>query len=896
MIENAKAASVYRFGVFEANPQTGELQRKGARLKLQEQPFQLLILLLENAGELVGRETICQRLWPGNTFVDFDACLSVAVGKLREALGDAAANPRFIETVPRRGYKFVAPVTKHAAVPARAEGVAKSPASIAIPAAPQHGLNRNPMIAGIAAAVVVGLGLYSLRSLLRPTFHSAEAHSALSPVNIRRSVAVLGFRNLPGRAEDKWLSAAFSEMLNTELGADGEVRMVSGEDVARAKSDLLLADEDTLAPSTLQRLRTDPGADVVVLGSYTLLPGGGQIRLDLRIQDTAAGETIAEEALSGDENDLFQLADRAGQDLRQKLGLHRISSENSTAIRAAMPSNERAARLFAAGREKLWAFDLASARSLLTEAITADPKYPLSHSALADALWHSGYEVKARKEAQLAVDLSDHLSQEQRLLVEGTYRKAIADYPKAVEAYQKLFHIFPDNLDYGLLLASAQNYLKHSDALQTLATLRRLPPPMRDDARIDVAEASTWINTDFNRAQEAARRAIAKASAQGSHVLVSRTLGILCQQGPSAGNLEQALSDCENALDSSIETHDVNGESLMRTDLAAIYYQRGDLKEAEKISRQALAGFRQVGNLSGAATALSNIAAVRVSLGDLPDAKRLLEESIPDYQATEDKEGVALNLNNLGDLSRQNGNLKTADVFYAQAKATAKEIDDKNAIAYVLNGEGDVLLDRGDLAAARKSYEESLALRKQAGEKQMAAETETALALVSIEEGHAADAEAVVRKLQPEFHREGSSDDELAAGVVLVKALLTESKQIDAQHEYEQAQNLAKKSQNPYVRLQYALAGARVKLNSDHPAESRPLLIQIDEEARRRDFNGIELEDRLLQAELAKKLGRYALAQEQLTAVENSASAKGFGLISRRATSDRQASRSAPNL
>src|SRR6201999_3717035 len=88
----------------------GELQRKGARLKLQEQPFQLLILLLENAGELVGRETICQRLWSGNTFVDFDACLSVAVGKLREALGDAAANPRFIETVPRRGYRFIAPV------------------------------------------------------------------------------------------------------------------------------------------------------------------------------------------------------------------------------------------------------------------------------------------------------------------------------------------------------------------------------------------------------------------------------------------------------------------------------------------------------------------------------------------------------------------------------------------------------------------------------------------------------------------------------------------------------------------------------------------------------------------------------------------------------------------
>ena len=403
------------------------------------------------------------------------------MGKLREALGDVAANPRFIETVPRRGYKFVAPVTKHTPVPAQAEGVAKSPASIAIPAAPRHGLNRNPMIAGIAADwSSLASGSIRFVPCCAPHFHSAEAHSALSPVNIRRSVAVLGFRNLPGRAEDKWLSAAFSEMLNTELGADGEVRMVSGEDVARAKSDLLLADEDTLAPSTLQRLRTDPGADVVVLGSYTLLPGGGQIRLDLRIQDTAAGETIAEEALSGDENDLFQLADRAGQDLRQKLGLHRISSENSTAIRAAMPSNERAARLFAAGREKLWAFDLASARSLLTEAIAADPKYPLAHSALADALWHSGYEVKARKEAQLAVDLSDHLSQEQRLLVEGTYRKAIADYPKAVEAYQTLFHIFPDNLDYGLLLASAQRLF---EAFRRIANAGHASTPSASHAR-----------------------------------------------------------------------------------------------------------------------------------------------------------------------------------------------------------------------------------------------------------------------------------------------------------------------------------------------------------------------------------------------------------------------------
>jgi eukaryotic-like serine/threonine-protein kinase len=885
MTESLKSDSIYRFGMFEACPQTGELKKKGVRVKLQEQPFQLLALLLENSGEIVSRDTICQRLWPGNVYVDFDASLSVAVGKLREALGDAASNPRFIETIPRRGYRFVAPVTEEI-VRERARP-ADAVVAAATPAPRPFDLNR--IMAVIAIILVIGVGAYTIRSAWRISAGPAEAHSSSASVSIRRSVAVLGFRNLLGRPEDKWLSAALAEMLNTELGAGGEVRMVSGEDVARAKSDLLLADEDTLAQSTLQRLRTDPGADVVVLGSYTLLPGKGKIRLDLRIQDTAAGETIAEEALSGDESDIFELAEEAGQNLRKKLGLPPLSSQNSIATRAAIPSNPKAARLFAEGREKLWAYDLVSARSLLHKAIEADPDFPLAHSAFADALWHSGYEVKARTEARRAVDLSDHLSQEQRLLVEGTYRKAIADWPKAIEAYRELFHLFPDNLDYGLLLASVQNYTKHTEALQTLAVLRRLPPPMGNDARIDMAESTSWINTDFNQAQQAARRAIAKASAQGSHILVARTLGILCQQGPSLGNLEQSASDCENALKASIETHDLNGQSLMRTDLAAIDYQRGDMREAEKIFRQALAGFKAVGNLSGVATVMSNVAAVRLSLGDLPEAKKLLEDSIPDYRAIEDKEGIALTLNNLGELSRQSGSLKNADVFYEQAKATAKEIEDKNALAYILNGQGDVLLDRGDLVGARKAYEESLKLRSQAGETLMAAETETALAQVAVEEGHATEAETASRKLRHQFQQEKASNDDLTADSVLIRALLSEGKIGDAEHEFEDEQNLAATSQNQFARLQCALTGARVKLSSLHPGESRPLLVQIDREARKLGFSGLALEGQLLSAELADKTGYHAAAHDQLISVENRARAAGFGLIARRASADRQA-------
>ena len=103
-------ASRYKFGLYEADAASGELLRDGRKLRMQEQPFQVLVALLEKPGEVVTREDLRQRLWPSDTFVDFDHSLNTAINKLRDALGDGAANPRFIETLPRRGYRFIAPV------------------------------------------------------------------------------------------------------------------------------------------------------------------------------------------------------------------------------------------------------------------------------------------------------------------------------------------------------------------------------------------------------------------------------------------------------------------------------------------------------------------------------------------------------------------------------------------------------------------------------------------------------------------------------------------------------------------------------------------------------------------------------------------------------------------
>ena len=878
---------VYRFGAFEANPNAGELLRKGVRVRIQGQPFQLLVLLLENAGDLVNRDALRQKLWAENTFVDFDASLSVAIGKLREALGDSAENPRFIETVPRRGYRFIAPVQVETPGPLNpATSVSPgppSPVSRSSGSASKHFW----VIAGLVV-LLVATAVSVFQPRRRPSSVTAEVGASIAPIYVRRSVAVLGFRNLPGRAEDNWLSSAVCEMLNTELAAGGELRMVPGEDVARASSELPLSGEDSLGKSTLQRLRNNPGADVVVVGSYTMLPSGPKrrIRLDVRLQDTDDGETIAEEAVSGDESDLFNLVADLGGKLRRSLGVGAISEGSAIATRAALPSNEKAARLYAEGRARLWAFDYFRARDLLHQAIAADPDFPLAHAALSDVWSHMGYDAKARTEAQRAVELSNHLSEEQRLLVEGQYQRMGQEWPKAVETYRSLFRRFPDNLDYGLLFASVQMHLSSGDSLQTLAALRRLPPPLRDDARIDMTEASAWINRDFTKARAAANLAIEKATSQGSPVIVSRTYGILCQQGPSIEASAEAISICRNALEASIAARDPNGEAMMRTDLASLYYLRGDFTQSAEMLQQAVKKFRQVGNRDGVATALSNFANLRLSQGNLMEAKKLLEESIPEYQNVDDKEGVVLNLDGLGDIWRQNGELDKADTAYQQAEVIARKMEDKNATAYVLSGMGDVAFDRGDLALARKRYEEALALRSQAGEKQSAAESRVSLAKLGIEEGHASDAETLARSTEQQFHAEQQADDELSAGVVLIEALLAQGKQGEAQKEMEAAQQLGNKSQSLFLRLQFELASGRVLLASDHPDASRQLFERVAGDAHRYGFVGLQFAEAFALAEFASKTKNDAQAQIEFHALQKSAGSKGFGLIARKASQE----------
>ena len=888
--------SSYRFENFEAYPATGRLLKTGVRVKLQEQPFRLLCLLLENQGQLVMRETIRDYLWPQNTFVEFDASLRVAVAKLRDALRDDSESPRFIETIPKKGYRFL-PAVERTLKPEKAdasvaavEPVASRPLIVTSPAARPAGFSSNVLRVLFIAAVVVGVAVFFIgRSHVRaPDAPAPDVTRASAPV--RRSLAILGFRNLPGRHEEDWLSPAFAEMLGTELGSGGQIRIVSDEDVARAKRELPVGEQDTLAKTTLQKLAANPGADVVLLGAYTVVPAkdGNQIRLDVRAQDTSTGETIAETAVSGNESDLFDLTSRAGADLRRSLNLSSITPQDTPLARAALPSNEAAVRYYAEGRAKQEAYDAAGAKELLLKAVAADPDYPLAHAYLADAWSHLGYQSRAIAEAKRSLELSWKLPPEGRLALEGSYRMKIPDWPGAARAYGELHRMRPDNLDYGLELATVQYRSDPAAALATLRELRQLPPPLGSSPRIDFVEASAQMNQNAAAAIAAAERGIATAEAQGSPTLSAEGYGLLCQRAATSGtSAAENIAVCQKSHQAYLAAGQGDNAARTENDMAGIYFTQGDLVRAQAMWRESAAEFRRVGDTMGLAATSNNVGDVLLKEGKLKEADELLASSVPLYQSVEDSSGMAGAISDLAFVSRERGELAAADEGYGRAKALAEQVGDKSLTAEANAGLGDVNFDRADLAGARKDYQKAIDLRGETSEAYAGAEAQVALAQVSIEEGHAADAEQVLRKCREQFHAQSQIEDELSAGTVLIKALLAQGKQVDAAAEVAADTPLLGKNQNRIVGVEFAIESTRV---SDAPVpaqKDRATLAKLSAETHDEGLFRLELEARLALGEWDKRAGRAAVAQTELAAVEKAAKAKGFDRIARQAAAAR---------
>jgi DNA-binding winged helix-turn-helix (wHTH) protein/TolB-like protein len=946
-----KADGAFRFGKFQLDALARTLRREDAIVTLNRRAFDVLLYLVQNPGKVVSRDELLKSVW-ADTFVDENS-LAQSISALRRALDEKPGDNSYIATLPGRGYQFVTPVqyvvSEGSAIvsdvaPAdsprgllfqertiRTSVITEEKEQLSLPAPRSRAAMRLVAVVAVAASLLAGYYAWQqVHRVQQQTNPPAVASSGPTPP-VRRSVAVLGFRNLSGRPEEGWLSTALAEMLTTELEAGEKLRLVSGEDIARTKLDLPLADADSLSRNTLKQLHKDLDSDLIVLGSYTALgeKPGTRIRLDLRLQDTVAGETIADVAVVGSEADLFDLVSQAGSRLREKLGVEAVSPVDEVSIRASLPSNREAARLYSEGLARLRVFDALEARDLLQQATAADPKFSLAHSALAEAWSRLGYDKKAQPEARQAYELSANLSREEKLLAEGRYRDINHENEKALEIYRTLFTLFPDNLDYGLKLAAAQvRGSKGHDAMATVESLRKFPPPASEDPRIDLQEAAAWdALSELKHEEQPLERAAEKARAQGSRLILADAQDRQCRMFSYLGQVQNAVSACRESRDTCAAAGDHQGEAtalrtwadaITETDapesirlyqqalaifrkngseagvaavlnnLGLVYEAQGDLAAAEKMHRQALASFQLLDEKGREGAATLNIANERMEQGDLRGALQLYEDS-RHLGDPENGGGAALAGYNIALIHELQGDLAAARQGFEQSLATWQKIGDQDSSAYAMWSEGSLLFEEADFSGARKMYEQALAIRTPAGDKLSIAETQLRLADLSLEEAHSpVEQEAAVRQALEVFQKQKARDDETEAWCILARALAAQSKAAAAKDAVQHARSLAAKSQNPGTRWQTAIAAVRIETaasnaHSATAAAARKELAAIIAKSRELGYMGIELDARLAFAEIEMKAGQITDGHAHLAAIEADAKAKGYDLVARKA-------------
>jgi TolB-like protein/DNA-binding winged helix-turn-helix (wHTH) protein/Tfp pilus assembly protein PilF len=364
----------FKFGVFEADLRTGELTKLGKRVRLQEQPFQLLAMLLEKPGELVIREELRERLWP-KTLVDFDHGLNKAISKVRDALGDSAENPRFIETVASRGYRFLADV---AVVQAGQPGTADDLARHEVPGLPRppdtsasagwrthpFGRRLSGVVTALALAVLLTWFFYSWRH----------------PLSTIHSLAVLPLENLSNDGSQDYFADGMTDELITHLGQISAIRVISRTSAMSYKN----------AHKPLAEIARELNVDAVVEGS--VLHSGERVRIAAQLIQVPADKQIWAESYEGDFRDTLALQSRVARSIAEQIRAT-LNRQEQVALAKSRTMNPEAYEAYLKGRyfwNKRTGDGLRTAIEYFKHAIEVDPTYAQAYSGLADSYALSG--------------------------------------------------------------------------------------------------------------------------------------------------------------------------------------------------------------------------------------------------------------------------------------------------------------------------------------------------------------------------------------------------------------------------------------------------------------------------------------------------------------------------
>ena len=578
--------SILKFGPFEVDPSLGELRKDGVRIPIQEKPLRVLTALLERRGDLVTRAELHQQLWQGETFVDFDTGLNTAVRKLRTALGDESESPQYIETFPKRGYRFLAPVEfvngaagapavlpqsspSHPVTAARAEAAAAGTIAPGI-GARARGLRRWLRRVGllVAAMLVTVSGVVAWLTYSRPVYS----------FNSRDSVLIADFENQTGDPRfDQALETAFTVSMEQSRHANVFPR-------AKLASVLALmgkAPDERITPALGREICQRENIRGLITSSITRT--GEEYALSAELIDPQSGDTVRSYSeRSYGEGHILDALDVIAGDVRRDLGesLYQIH-ENSKPLPQVTTSSLDALREYADGVALWHQGRYKDAVTLFRDAIQTDPNFAMAHEALGNAYYSFIYydSQRGEEEYQKALALGSRTTERERMNIQVNYVDSEGHFDEADGLYREYLNRYPD--DWVILGSYARLLRTHGHADEAVVQYKEMLRVVPNDARTEVELATAYKTLGrFPEAIDAYTKAFQVDPNFLSAGDVSREYGMALIQN---GEMPKA----EGVFTSLLGNYATRGNGLGSLALLDLY--RGKYASARTLLEQALA-------------------------------------------------------------------------------------------------------------------------------------------------------------------------------------------------------------------------------------------------------------------------------------------------------------------
>lgn len=769
----------YEFGPFVLEADQHRLRAGHAEVALPPKALDTLLLLVRRAGQLVGREEFFAVLWPDTVVTD--ASLGRCIWQVRRALGQGEADGTYIQTVPKKGYRFVAPVRRLADPTAAMAVETDTPAAGAVPGGGSHRApvparwSRFAWPASIVLALLVATVLASL-----PPPPSAVPQAAIAPVpapaptRTRASIALFDLGGMP--PSQSWLPAAVTDLLGYELSLDESLQVVRGDPLAR-----LVPLEAGRSPdrTSLDHLNHQLGIPLAIVGNC--VDDGAKLRVEVQLLDTATGRTLQTIAVDGDPRRPSGVVVAAGDRLRDFLDLARPSSALEGTRQATTPGSASGLRDYTEGILAMRRGNSDVARQRLQAAIIQDPNFLPARLALTRVLIGLGRDREATGVARAGLARASRAPREMRLALEARLHEADKRWPDTISAYEELHRLYPEDVDYGLDYGRALARGGRSDqALAVLDGMRQRAANPRIDF---MASAIAQQTGDGPRALRSAQAALRGARELQAPLLVAEALARRGVAHRLLGNPRDALADYEQARELFRRHADPLSEAGVAVSLGVYFAERGEFARAKQLLQQATDIFNRLDYRSGTAAVQLNLASIALHQNDNLRARRHMETALQLGRELGETQVQAAALSALAILQQDAGETTAALGTYAEALEVARQGGMPGRQSNILDGFAELQRLRGAYALADQLSRQALSLARDTRNPKAEAEALQRLGAIQFDMGRRAAARTSLSQALALYERHQLANDAANVKLGLVAIAL-------AEHDPETARSL----------------------------------------------------------------------------------------------------------